>query len=116
MTTVQEKIEKIIKKKVQDIGPIEHSSNWGSGIITIKNVRVENYWGKNNRFELYFDVVYKPTSEYKRSYWQTAQVIGRRRNDNIRSRFEYSYDNPLDELYKVLNVKTITINKITVRK
>ena len=115
MTTVQEKIENILKKKVQDIGQIEHSSNWGSGIVTIKNVRVESYWGKN-RFELYFDVVYKPTSEYKRSYWQTAQVIGRRRNDNIRSRFEYSYNNPLAELYKVLNVKTITIRKITVRK
>ena len=115
MMTVQEKIASIIKKKVQDVGPIEHSSNWGSGIITIKNVRVESYWGKN-RFELYFDIVYKPTSEYKRSYWQTPQVIGRRRNDNIRSRFEYSRDNPFDSLYKVFNIRTITISKITVKK
>ena len=115
-TLLEARITQYLQKHISALGPIKWQRHGkGSGLITIKNLKVYSFsWGKQ-RFSLDFDIDYTEVEPPTYTWGRSKQYLGRKRNDEIRSHFQWC-QNELSTITKVLNVTNVNIKSIKLKK
>ena len=95
---------------------VEIVGMFGKGVIVVTGVEYTRDWYiGGGGYEVSLNVKYIQKEANQGHRWQTPQLVGRRRNDKIRTTIDWG-TNDITLMAKVMGIKRLNVNKITVKK
>ena len=88
---------------------------FGKGVIVVTGIEFIRDWYIADGYEVSLNVKYIQKEANQGHRWQTPQLLGRRRNDKIRTTIDWG-TNDITLMAKVMGIKRLNVNKITVKK